>query len=828
MGGVVVPEDVPEVAPEAAPRSNDAPESAGVAAAGFDHDRICFDPATPDDRPPVRIFIGTEDGQWRAERVLLWSIALVRDPSRAYEVHLMKNLSGFRDGRWLTGFTNYRFLIPHLTGGRGRAIYNDVDQIYLRDPALLFDQDMHGAGYLTINERDTSVMLMDTEKMIGVWPLGRVRTNRRKLLDRRAARTPGLWGRLDGGWNARDTEYEPGRSGCVHFTTIHTQPWMPAPKRFIYQHNPIGELWFDLERSAEAAAFHAFSEERPSLQYRQLLARLRAAPPGAVPADAPELAEDRERMLIAADAASVLAYGVGAGEPGAIADLQLGDRRIAQFDPASRPLDKKPAEKFDAVVFTHGMEAVPDPDLPWLIESLFQLARRALHVSLRDDATNARASRPGWARGRFAWSELFAAAAVRHPEVEWRIVATGEGSDSASRKVTWARGRGWSAGAPPRVWVLCDDAAQHATESTALADELGWPYELRAIAPSSLDRLRSRMPAPNASGVARPGSDALAPPWPDLVISAGPDGAAASRWIADESAGHTRIVHIGRDACRVVDALDLEVTCTYARQLPHRRRLETTVPMNGVTEAALSEARERWPELRAAERSSPVVLLADGTSAQYDLDSETARRLGREVAELAGGRAVLAVTHPETPAAVKSALAEGLGGEARLLDRDPTAGSEYFGCLAHAGSIVVTGDSAAMPGDAVATGAPVYIYPIAEKPHPLRWRFVEWARAQAHARPLKRGKGSVRPQAGWERLWSRALELGLVRPNADLTQLSARLVERGIAEWFGASLAVDRREPLHETDTVAGAVREIMSLPAGPQTEALRAGARDA
>ena len=128
----------------------------------FAHDCVVLDAATPDDRPPVRIFVGSEDGQWRAERALLWSIEQVRDPGRVYEIHLMKNLPGFRDRHWLTAFTNYRFIIPHLTGALGRAVYNDVDQIYLVDPAQLFDLEMVGHGYLSINERDTSVMLIDT------------------------------------------------------------------------------------------------------------------------------------------------------------------------------------------------------------------------------------------------------------------------------------------------------------------------------------------------------------------------------------------------------------------------------------------------------------------------------------------------------------------------------------------------------------------------------------------------------------------------------------------------------------------------------------------
>src|SRR5262245_6820978 len=73
----------------------------------------------PSSRPPVRIFVGTEPAQARAERVFIWSVEHTRDPSRVYEIYLMSDLRGFNRRWWLTGFTNYRFAIPHFAGGGG-------------------------------------------------------------------------------------------------------------------------------------------------------------------------------------------------------------------------------------------------------------------------------------------------------------------------------------------------------------------------------------------------------------------------------------------------------------------------------------------------------------------------------------------------------------------------------------------------------------------------------------------------------------------------------------------------------------------------------------
>jgi uncharacterized protein len=215
------------------------------------------------DRPPVRIFLGSERNQFRAERVFIWSVEKWRDPGRVYEIHLLKGLAGFTGRFWLTGFTNYRFAVPHYCGYQGRAIYNDVDQVYLRDPAELFDQDMRQAGFLAINDRDTSVMLLDCARMGAAWSEPAIFRHTRKQLEA-AARSRNLWGPMDAGWNARDAEYQPGQSALVHFTTLHTQPWRPFPNSFVYFDNPTGPLWHDLEREADDAGFLPLPATRPT------------------------------------------------------------------------------------------------------------------------------------------------------------------------------------------------------------------------------------------------------------------------------------------------------------------------------------------------------------------------------------------------------------------------------------------------------------------------------------------------------------------------------------------------------------------------------------
>src|SRR5215470_9705559 len=214
------------------------------------------------DKAPVRIFLGTQDEQWRAERIFFYAIEQVRDPARTYEIHVMKNLAGYIRKGWRTGFTNYRFAIPDYAGRTGKAIYNDVDQIYAADPALLFDLALGEHGYLAVSASDTSVMVLDCARMAEWWNLGAATRGSKDQLLGKVTAQPGLWGPLDGGWNARDMEFVAGQSMLLHYTAMHTQPWHPFPRDYAYRHHPLGEVWYRLERAADAEGYQVFTKAR--------------------------------------------------------------------------------------------------------------------------------------------------------------------------------------------------------------------------------------------------------------------------------------------------------------------------------------------------------------------------------------------------------------------------------------------------------------------------------------------------------------------------------------------------------------------------------------
>jgi len=394
-------------------------------------------------KPPVRIYLGTEPRQFRAERVFVWSIDQVRDPARRYEINLMKDLAGFDRHDWKTGFTNFRYAIPLLAGGQGRAIYNDVDQIYLSDPAELFDLDMQGCGQMSITRRETSVMLLDCEKMLPIWDVEAARHGKRhKHFRAEVAAVDGLWRQLPGIWNARDDEFVEGESKLLHYTTLQTQPWQPFPEQLKYRHNPNGHAWERLEKVADEAGYTVFTRDRPSRRHAELLERYAGLHRANSMPDNPALqawmagemadrqVRDVSRRIQQSDASSILhflsgraeTYGAALAPPSPWKDVS-----IACFDPACERNAASPGEAYDGVICIDALHWYSDEDIPWLLDEMFRRARRFVYASidcypsLADSApvddgpvTVAPAS---W------WREQMEGAARRCPGVPWTLRA---------------------------------------------------------------------------------------------------------------------------------------------------------------------------------------------------------------------------------------------------------------------------------------------------------------------------------------------------------------------------------------------------------------------
>lgn len=711
----------------------------------------------------MRIFLGTEEAQYRAERIFFYSIEKVRDPGRIYEIHLMKNVKGFDRRRWRTGFTNYRYAIPEWAGGEGKAIYNDVDQIYLADPALLFDLEMGNHGYLAISAKDTSVMLIDCGRMIDMWNVETAsRLGKHALIDKPSA-TPGLWGELDGHWNARDQEYVEGRTKCLHYTALHQQPWEPTPEVYSYHPNPLAYLWHDLERAADAEDYDVFTSEAPSPDLAPSLAG--AAP---APAPAPETAARDLFAELAVGSVLEVRLPDDAGRGAAATVLAEGRARRELI---LAPDTVWPEAVADAVIASGLLPLLPPADLAWMLGRLFTAARSVVHVDTVATAAEGLGSVAWWRR---RLDEI----ALRHPSKSWSLTVR----DEAAAVRGTVRSFVMRASPLPEtgtVWALVDD-------------EPAWDRQVRALAGSlPLKSVEKRLQAGVLGGrSAPPGS--MRPPWPDLVVAAGPKSARLAERVKAESRGAARTVQIGHPGA-ALDRFDLVVVNPTERVPIRPNTAQVTAPLVAPREGAAVDADLALAALapvRRPFRRRPADVEALAAALQ-------GVPVARKAVHVAAGVA-------DEERAVLARAASGV----RLIEEGEQA---VEAAVAGAHTLVLFGDDPELLAVAAAAGKHTVLVP-----QHYWYEDIPGSRPLLNALSLLVGggtsyRGTPHQQHFLARLVDRLVVGGWLRLPTDPARLHRALVARGLLQPVEQAEPMARPHPLDDLEQVGEAVRRLLT-----------------
>jgi mitochondrial fission protein ELM1 len=279
---------------------------------------------------------------------------------------------------------------------------------------------------------------------------------------------------------------------------------------------------------------------------------------------------------------------------------------------------------------------------------------------------------------------------------------------------------------PPSVWILSGHKAGDNAQLMALAQALGWPFEVKRLAYRRTELATNLLLRVTLAGTVPSRSSPLLPPWPDLVLTAGRRNEPVARWIKRRSGGRTRLVHLGRPWAPP-ERFDLVVT-TPQYFVPERTNVLTVgMPLHAITPAALAAAAPAWePRLRHLPRPR-IAVLVGGSSAPYRFGAEEGAELGRLANEHALGLAgsLLVTTSARTGADAAAAIERALTAP-HLFHRwrRDAADNPYRAFLSLADEVVVTGDSISMLAEATATGKPVFIFDLGgmreRGPRPLR------------------------------------------------------------------------------------------------------------
>jgi hypothetical protein len=222
--------------------------------------RTGIDFAPLDVQSPALVYVAATEGQMLAVKVLEYSIR--KHASMTVRVQSLHE-SGIevpqpRDPKnWpRTPFTFQRFLIPQITGYRGRAIYMDSDMQVFDDVRELWIQPFNGANLLAVGDTagtgrrpQFSVMLLDCAALR--WEIGNLvhRLDAGELTYEDLVYEMRMAGNVNASiparWNSLET-YREGETSLLHYTDMDTQPW-------VYAGNPNGRLWVqDLIEAVDA------------------------------------------------------------------------------------------------------------------------------------------------------------------------------------------------------------------------------------------------------------------------------------------------------------------------------------------------------------------------------------------------------------------------------------------------------------------------------------------------------------------------------------------------------------------------------------------------
>ncbi len=291
-------------------------------------------------------------------------------------------------------------------------------------------------------------------------------------------------------------------------------------------------------------------------------------------------------------------------------------------------------------------------------------------------------------------------------------------------------------------WIVSDGNPGAENQCLGLSEALGLDPRVMRVGHSPMLRLLppQLLPARLWLRLAQAGSGnreekrPFRPPWPDILISCSRKAVGFSIAVRRLSGGKTFTVHI--QAPQVpVRCFDLVAPPAHDG-LTGTNVVETVGALNRVTPRQLAEAAKVWgPGLANLPRPLVAVLIG-GATRRHRLGRQDAERIADQILALAEreNAGVIVTPSRRTPTTVIDILQKRFSGPHTHF-WDGTGENPYFGFLALADMIAVSGDSVSMISEACTTGKPVYIIELSGGSGRFH-RFYERLRQDDRIRPL--------------------------------------------------------------------------------------------
>lgn len=301
------------------------------------------------------------------------------------------------------------------------------------------------------------------------------------------------------------------------------------------------------------------------------------------------------------------------------------------------------------------------------------------------------------------------------------------------------------------VWILADDRTGNVNQLLGVAQMLNYAYERIEIRYTKWIKLPNVLRGASLIGLTKESKQNLNKEYyPDIVLSAGRRSFPVALWVKKQSNGKTKIIQLMNPGNSLIKKADLVVLPEHdLYQGGQKNVLLTAGTPHRITHEKLAVEKEKWTPVFKDYPIPRLSLIVGGATKNKPFSKEMAEDLLLNVKRL-NPKSVLVTTSRRTPAEVVDYLKTNLPKETTFFytfgDKQE---NPYFGLIACADMIMVTGDSMSMCSECCATTVPVFIFAPDDMMSEKHKRFHQSLFQQGYAlpanAPIKPVRGNFNP-----------------------------------------------------------------------------------
>ncbi len=297
------------------------------------------------------------------------------------------------------------------------------------------------------------------------------------------------------------------------------------------------------------------------------------------------------------------------------------------------------------------------------------------------------------------------------------------------------------------IWILADDRAGNVNQLLGIASALNEDVVRKDIRYTKWVKLPNLLRGASLIGITKESQAMLNAPWPDVVLSAGRRSFPVARWIKHKSGGQTKIVQVMNPGSVGFKEADLIVLPAHDEYHGYDKNvLRVSGAAHAITPERLEKERLYWEGKLGHYPSPRLSLIVGGATKDKPFTADMAHQLVDEVLNL-NPKSILVTTSRRTPTEVINVLKNRLPQDCFFYQYGDKMENPYFGLLALADTIVVTGDSISMCSECCGTQARVYIFAPDEMIGAKHKRFHQDLYAKGYAAKLG-GENTITPMHG--------------------------------------------------------------------------------